>query len=49
MRTCVRYLKIQRSREEEGNPRFANEGNLRFVSVRNFWVLMWTLESQVRE
>jgi len=33
MRTCVCYLEIQRSFGKEGNTRFANEGQLRFVSV----------------
>ena len=33
MRTCVCYLEIQRSRGKEGNARFPNEGQLRFVSV----------------
>ena len=33
MRTCVRYLEIQRSLGKEGNVRFANEGHLHFVSV----------------
>ena len=33
MRTCVRYLEIQRSRGKDDNARFENEGRLRFVSV----------------
>ena len=34
MRTCVCYLEIEQSHGKQGNARFANEGHLRFVSVR---------------
>ena len=33
MCTCVCYLEIQRSRGKEGSARYANEGQLGFVSV----------------
>ena len=38
----------QRSREKEGNPRFANEGHFAFC-LRSCWVSLWTLEREVSE
>ena len=47
MRTCVCYLKIQRSLGKEGNARFANEGHLPFRL--RFLLLYWSSQGIMAE